>query len=158
MAQDFGQQRQKHRADMDEYSQLSARAAAIEADISIGRDRSHYISIRSLYLSIGSLYISIARDRSLAPLLRKQFITYYCIAQSPSANSEDAHTRMHARTHTFTHKRTHARARARALEHAYIPTHVVARSRVHVLSRSNKKPVRTIWRRSYNACLRESKC
>ena len=113
---------------MDEYSQLSARAAAIEADISIGRDRSHYISIRSLYLSIGSLYISIARDRSLAPLLRKQFITYYCIAQSPSANSEDAHTRMHARTHTFTHKRTHARARARALEHAYIPTHVVARS------------------------------
>jgi hypothetical protein len=112
MAQDFGQQRQKHRADMDEYSQLSARAAAIEADISIGRDRSHYISIRSLYLSIGSLYISIARDRSLAPLLRKQFITYYCIAQSPSANSEDAHTRMHARTHTFTHKRTHVVARS----------------------------------------------
>jgi len=70
MAQDFGQQRQKHRADMAEYSQLSARAAAIEADISIGRDRSLYISIRSLYVSIGSLYISIRRDNSLPPLLR----------------------------------------------------------------------------------------
>ena len=150
MAQDFGQQRQKHRADMAEYSQLSARAAAIEADISIGRDRSLYISIRSLYVSLFGGTILSPPSSEISPSHTTAFPEPF--------GQPRRRTHAHACTHAHIHAHLHARARTHALNHAYFPPHVLARSRVHVLSCSNKEEARATWRRSYNACKRESRC